>query len=801
MYPRLLLIFLCFHSILTGQSLITTVTINEVSGTSTLNYPVTMGLPLVQGDARDAVTAYINGSPVPTQTDIKVTYTDGTIRHCIISFIVPELQANSSVSVQLFSGGSNANTYSLKKGDLLESDFEALVTFDFYPDSIMSQSSLTASTSSRAILEKSSDHTAWLAGEIVTEFLIQDASLNPHNSINIQYQVRKYPGWNGTRVSVVAENAWHDTRGNVYYDVDLQLGHSNPTQVFAKEKVKHYHDSRWRRVFWIGDEPPRSSVQYDLEYLISTGYIPPYDTALGVAEQSIDKIYTSWDNETHWQKGTKEIMSWGLISPVMGMAGGRADLGVLPGWAVTYLQSMDWRAEEVVLRLGEQAGSFPAHIRNRATGLIATIDDFPKKNPYNWAGGDYLYGFEQGDMNSPMTLDNSHKPSLSLIPYLITGDYFYMEEQMFWGNSSLLLYHYVYTREKEKGIVKGSERAAAWGLRSMVESAVIAPDNSMEQAYFNEKIKNTIDHNVAHLDTAYKNNPFGYFTLNGQHREPDFPNSPLPYDTIQHGCSPWMNNYYIATLDQMVRLGFNEMAVVRDHMLKFPIGTLSNHPQFNKYDASAYRILQSMKCDECSTEDYILPTDWSELYRWNFDGRIESHPSEWPAPKGGHDYLTILHYVMAIAARVNIDGAQKAYDELHSHMVSKGTEIFRTTESPQWYLSSPVPKAVSTGNTDSIPPIITDIYTSPLTQSLFSIQTSVQRTTIRVSINTHFQEKITAPIKYSLYTLNGVRVKEQIHSPLSENAGLWVINTYNKGLYLVKVAFGTSSRYALVPVL
>ncbi len=798
MYLRFFLILLCFQLTVCAQSKITIVTINEISGKSTINYPVTMGLPLVKGDARDAVVAHIDGVPVQTQTDVKVTYSDGSIRHCIVSFIIPELQSNSSVEVHIYSGGTNANETSFETQDILQGDFEALFTFDFYPDSTMSQSHISDSTSARTILEKSSDTKKWLAGEVVTEFLVHDTSHNPHRSINIQYQVRKYSGWNGTRVSVVVENTWHDTRGAIYYDVELQVGHSTPNTIYSKESVNHYHDSRWRRVFWIGDEPPRSSIKYDFAYLISTGYIPPYDTSLGVDEKLIERTYTQWETGTHWQKGTKEIMSWGLISPVMGMAGGRADLGILPGWTVTYLQSMDWRAEEIVIRLGEQAGSFPTHIRNRATGLIATIDDFPKKNPYNWAGGDYLYGFEQGDMNTPMTFDNSHKPSLALVPYLITGDYFFMEEQMFWGNGALQLYHYFYTRENEKGIVKGSERAAAWGLRSMVESAVIAPDNSMEQAYFNEKINNTIQHNVTHLDTAYKNDPFGFFTLNSQHRETDFPNSALPYDTVKHGCSPWMNNYYIATLDQMVRLGFNEIAVVRDHMLKFPVGMLSNHPQFNKYDAGAYRILQTIKCDDCSETNYIIPHDWSELYTWNFDGRTEPIPTTWRAPKGGHDYVTILHYVMAIAARVKIEGAQEAYSELHAHMISKGTDVFRATESPQWYLS------VNDAREDSIatnPAIVTDTITSPINQSLFSLHTSAQSSLIRATVSNISHKSDASPLEFALYNMNGILLKEMKQPIATNRVSSWEVNINNDGLFIVKVKIGNRSRYDLVSVM
>ena len=40
-------------------------------------------------------------------------------------------------------------------------------------------------------------------------------------------------------------------------------------------------------------------------------------------------------------------------------------------------------------------------------------------------------------MNTPWTLDRAHQPSLAYIPYLMTGDLYYLEEMHFWASYDL----------------------------------------------------------------------------------------------------------------------------------------------------------------------------------------------------------------------------------------------------------------------------------------------------------------------------------------------------------------------------
>ena len=107
-----------------GQT-ITTVTIVEKAGVTTANYPVTLSLVFKKGDVASNVTARINGLNVNTQTDVKVRYPDNSVKHALVSFLIPCLAASSTAIVEITNGGTNYNTSYLTKTQLLATDFDA----------------------------------------------------------------------------------------------------------------------------------------------------------------------------------------------------------------------------------------------------------------------------------------------------------------------------------------------------------------------------------------------------------------------------------------------------------------------------------------------------------------------------------------------------------------------------------------------------------------------------------------------------------------------------------------------------
>ncbi len=103
--------------------LVTTVKIVEKDGVTTAGYPVMLSLVFKEGDVADNVTARVAGQYLPTQTDVKIRYPDGSVKHALVSFLLPSLEANQTASVDILAGGPNADQQPMTKEQLLARDF------------------------------------------------------------------------------------------------------------------------------------------------------------------------------------------------------------------------------------------------------------------------------------------------------------------------------------------------------------------------------------------------------------------------------------------------------------------------------------------------------------------------------------------------------------------------------------------------------------------------------------------------------------------------------------------------------
>src|SRR5262249_32432417 len=135
---------------------------------------------------------------------------------------------------------------------------------------------------------------------------------------------------------------------------------------------------------------------------------------------------------TELASSTTGPLASALVTKYMPATSGRADLGPEPTWTVDYLLSQDAGAEKVMLANADAAGSGPWHFRDEATGQYVSIDQHPKvwidsrgadtstlgadalPTPYSPGGG--------------WTPDGSHTPSLTYVPYLVTGSHYYLDE-------------------------------------------------------------------------------------------------------------------------------------------------------------------------------------------------------------------------------------------------------------------------------------------------------------------------------------------------------------------------------------
>ena len=103
-------------------------TVVSESGTSQSNVPVTIGHVFKKGDvpAGGGLTAKLADNTVlALQVDEKATHGDGSLRHAVITVVIPSLDAFASKTVTLSNAASPSNGTAIPLSTLLSSGFTA----------------------------------------------------------------------------------------------------------------------------------------------------------------------------------------------------------------------------------------------------------------------------------------------------------------------------------------------------------------------------------------------------------------------------------------------------------------------------------------------------------------------------------------------------------------------------------------------------------------------------------------------------------------------------------------------------
>jgi len=540
---------------------------NTSAGAAQTNVPVTFGQVFAKGSllSTDKLTGRLeDGTVVPLQVDIKATHADGSVRHAIISGIVPSIAASKVLTMSLIKGGS-APTGSVTVDSLTRTGFNASVHakiggVDYY--------------ASADDLLKSGKTMTWLAGPVATEWEVAaplrtaDGSEHPH--LSARFAIRWYPGVNKARVDVVVENDWayEPSPQNFTYDASVIVG-GQP--VYNQAGLNHLHHARWRKIFWFNGTEPAVNVKHNVAYLISSGALPNFDQSLVIPEGAITAV------QTRWKQSATEPMGSGLTMAYMPTTGGRDDIGLLPNWAATYLLSQDSRMKEMTLRTADLAGSFSSHYRDKKTGRPVSLADYPYMTIFGHQGDTYNPATKQyeafpacagvGKCDSPYTHDASHQPALAYLPYLVTGDYYYLEELQFWAMWNAFETNPGY-RDNIKGILWSEQvRGQAWSLRTIAEAAYISPDKDTLKATLTNIVNNNLDwynntYTSANTDARYANK-LG-FIANGY---------AMAYDN-SNGIGPWQDDFFTSAVGHVAELGFTKANALLVWKAQFPIARM-----------------------------------------------------------------------------------------------------------------------------------------------------------------------------------------------------------------------------------
>ncbi|WP_296946453.1 hypothetical protein [uncultured Massilia sp.] len=526
--------------------------------------PVTFGQVFAPGDVgpRDRLVGRLaDGTLLPVQVDAKARHADGSLRHAVVSAIVPKLAAHQSLMLALARTDAAAAPAAAPAtpADLLAQGFAADVRVRLDGrEWRAAAASLLAGRGAQA----------WLAGPLANEWVVTaplvDAAGAPHPHLAARFAVRWYPQARRARVDVTVENdwAWEPGPRNFTYDAAIDVG---GREVYAKPGLVHVHHARWRKVVWWG-QAPAVHLRHDTPYLIASRALPNYDQSFPAAESALA------DMKARWTGAATEPMGLGLALAYMPTTGGRVDIGILPAWAALYLLSMDPRAAEVTLGTADLAGSWPIHFRDRRSGDPVSIVDHPYVTLMGHLSDtvDPATGKSQafppcapGACDNPFTPDIAHQPNFAYLPYLLTGDQYYLEELLFWASYNVVALNPNY-RDHAKGLMHGEQvRGQAWALRTLGEAAYIAPDAHPMKRQFAAIVANNLDW----YNRSYTDNPAAnrlHAIVNGY---------ALSYNNGT-ALAPWQDDFFTSAIGHLAELGFREADRLLAWKARFPVARM-----------------------------------------------------------------------------------------------------------------------------------------------------------------------------------------------------------------------------------
>ncbi|HEY9511221.1 MAG TPA: hypothetical protein VIQ48_01475, partial [Rhodanobacter sp.] len=202
----------------------TVVTDNVVSQAARTqsDVPVTFGQVFKNGDVPRGATvaATVNGQPVSLQVDPKAINPDGSLRHAVLTVMVPSLPSKAKLPLTLSTqsapaAAGQAGPASLAQ--LLATDYNASVALNMGDKTYTADARklLQAAKSANTCAPWSAQCNVWLSGPLSSEWvvngLVTAADGTPNPNLRIYFAVRAYAGTTpGTvgqvRTDIIVEN-------------------------------------------------------------------------------------------------------------------------------------------------------------------------------------------------------------------------------------------------------------------------------------------------------------------------------------------------------------------------------------------------------------------------------------------------------------------------------------------------------------------------------------------------------------------------------------------------------------------
>lgn len=404
----------------------------------------------------------------------------------------------------------------------------------------------------------------------------------------------------------------------------------NGRVVFTTEVPEHFWHSRWR---W--QSAPRPVTQSPAE-LIAAGLLPHYDGSVCPFTPASKPF-------------TYSPMTLAGLAPNGGMTGERGDIGLVTEWQADYICTGKNLA--TVLAQGEAMNTFPVCFRDEHTGGPLDALKYAGASTYPGAGGSPQVAVVPGTRlrGIPLTLDPAHEPEGSYLPFLLTGDPYYLEMMQFQD-----VFNLVKLPPHARYRTTGGVRAFAWSLRTAGRLAKVTPADVpnwlLPQSYFAKVLANYVAFLQASVESA----------------DPRCRNFSVIQQSATTSFDFWQGDFITAVLCDLVRMGATSCLPGLTWAVKSNIARCDGVSGWRRADQSVYNVILQ------PTPASPVPATWDALWTLNHSLQPEfttfapddaTGNALLSLPKGGMiTYASYCRGVLAMAARLEIAETRPCFE-------------------------------------------------------------------------------------------------------------------------------------------
>lgn len=623
------------------------------SGTTQSSVPVTFGQPFKAGDwpiAQGLVATDSSGTSVPIQADDISTHRDGSVRFAVLSAKVSNLNANQPKLVNFYLAAKNSSVQTVPANPDWNMELEVKVyngttllsTLVAKPQDLLKQQ-IAQGTGRR------------LNGQVATEYTVvapfKNSTTNEeHPHLSARLHTRLYESGARIRTDMVLENNWtfKPQPANITYELTVRR---NGQVIHTQPKFTHYHHARWHKVLWTGATAPQYRLRHNMPYFVNSKAVWNYNLGLSVSSAAL-----AYEAQSLAASNTKP-MGQAQLTPYFPTSGSRPEIAPLPRWTVLYLLTQDDRALASMLANADAAAGVPVHYRDESTGHPLDVQTRPDVTVRYDSS---IPAVPAGSGTTIWEADRSHQASFAYMPYLVTGDAFYLDETMFWASWNITMSD-PGSRGRNAGLIYYEQtRGQAWSLRSIGEAAFAAPDNHYLKSYF----KNVLANNMAWYGNAAQYSPIGGLNLR------DYPGF----------LAPWQSDFVSLVYSWLAENSEPKAMDSLNLISKYQVGRFMN-------EANGFCPTKAMAYDVQSTDtsgQYI--TTWSTMFSRNFPtyagkpcSQVPMNEEAYPSDAAGMSAMARAS--LASAANAGASNAASAYAKLKSMTPAMDSGF---TNDPTW---------------------------------------------------------------------------------------------------------------------